>query len=319
MNLQITELDKKEMNKVIDLFCLVWNEPIDKVRDKTNWAFSNNFSKVLVFKNKEGEIIAVRGGIKWPLIYNDKELNCYQFHGTCVHPDYRRIGLFTKLNKEFIQSCNLEKAELIFNVSVKASKLGYEKLGWQYIKGFRRLTYIRKPIRLIFKNRNQSQDKLIHPKVKNEIDVSNDFIDARNNKLKNTIHCKYTNEFLKWRLSNESENYKEAKTKDALIIYKVKYSNGEKEIIIGECFLIEYKFKPFSEVIDLLIKNENPDILYTYIFNTHPCYTFFLKKIFLPNPKRYNLNFGTKILNTGLKNDFKKNEWALSFLDIDTF
>src|SRR5690606_27762190 len=145
------------------------------------------------------------------------------------------------------------------------------------------------------------------------------FISARNAEFQNKIFCKYDNVFLDWRLSNKYEDYQILQTDDAALIYKKVINNGKKEIIIGECFLMEYKFKAFSHIINELLKIEGPSMVYTFIATGHPCYSYYLKKFFFPNPKRLNLNFGVKVINTQLQSEIENTKWGISFLDIDTF
>jgi len=309
----IDELKSNELNQLIDLFVLVWNGDKTKVKGKTEWAFINSVSKILVVRNDLNEIVGARGGIKWPLIINDKEIECYQFHGTCVHPEYRRQGLFSVMNKEYLKISKADGVEFIFNVSVKASRLGYEKLGWKYLKGFHRLTKIHVQ-NILFKHGEAGQFE------KNGVDLAQipeELFHARESQFKGLIHTRYDDSFLKWRLKNKSENYKISHTPNAIIIYKLKFNNDRKELIIGEFFLKNGKYPEFYTAMKMLNKKEKPHISYTYIFNTHPYYKFYLRYFFLPNPLNYNLNFGTKTL--GNEKDILNSKLGISFLDIDTF
>ena len=312
MNLHIEELDKKDIDKVIDLFCLVWNEPKHLVTEKTLWAFANTFSKVLVFKNEDEEIIAVRGGFKWPLTNDGKNLDCYQFHGTCVHPNYRRMSLFTKLNKAFLKASHAEQADLIYNVSVKASKLGYEKLGWHYLKGFHRLTKFHTSNLIRKANRS---DMLLVETPKEEIPEF--FFEARRAQFKGLISTNYSEEFLQWRLNNKEQNYQIHSSINAFIIYKTRIVSNRKELIIGEIFLQNKNYQLFRDAFRSLLKIEKPDISFTYIFSSHPFYKYYLRYLYLPNPLNYNLNFGVKLISD--KIEISDMKWGISFLDIDTF
>ncbi|MBS1549840.1 MAG: GNAT family N-acetyltransferase [Bacteroidetes bacterium] len=298
---------------IAGLFQLVWGGDITEIEEKTEWAFYKTKSKIILYEDKD-RLIAARGGIFWPLQINDNLINSIQFHGTCVHPDYRRKGIFTAINKEFLQSATNDKVEFIFNVSVDASRAGYEKLGWEYIKGFRRLTLFRKPLRIIKERRKPA---VILNKETPKKHISDVLIRNRNEKLREYVHVPYSDDFIKWRLDNPKAGYEILENNNGAILYK-KYRKGNAlEIVIGECFLTSYSYSEFSKLIESLIKKENPDMIYTYIFNNHPLYNFYLRKFFLPNPFHFNLNFGTKVLNSGLK--ISEEKWALSYLDIDTY
>jgi GNAT superfamily N-acetyltransferase len=309
-NYIISKLNPSEIEKLVDLFVLVWNDDKDDVSEKTRWAFENDFSKVLVARTERNQFIGSRGGVIWPLVYKDYKIKCYQFHGTCVHPDFRRQGIFSKLNKDFVYIAKTDGFDLIFNISVKASRSGYEKLGWKYLKGFHRLTkfnltnYFTKTIPYLVEN----------PSV---FSIPDSFLQSREIQFSSLIHTRYDNAFLIWRLSNKTANYKVFQYQNAVVIYKIQIKKGKKEVIIGEVFLLEGFYSEFSVAMHALIKKEKPFMTYTYIYETHPFYNFYLKFFFLPNPFNYHLHFGTRSLKS---EDYLKNKkWGISFLDIDTF
>lgn len=312
----------QEIQEIVNLFVLVWDQEMNKVSAKTYWAFSNlSSSKVLLMRGDKNQLLSVRGGIEWPLKIDNEYIKTYQLHGTCVHPDFRRRGIFSKINKKFVHEATNENYQLIFNVSVKNSRLGYEKLGWKYLKGFRRLTKVNKPIKLfkseILKlNVNQSIKVLDNFK---RISIPEEFFKARENHFVNLIHTAYTPEFFSWRLGNMEERYQSYSTRTCIIIYKIKIINKKKELIVGDVFMLVKKYSMFKDALTKLTKIENQDLTYTYIFNTHPYYNYFLRMFFLPNPINYNLNFGTKTLGEANENLLNNKKWGLSYLDIDTF
>jgi hypothetical protein len=310
MNLRIETLDRSELDKVVALFLIVWGGEPGKVKAKTEWAFDNDFSKVLVFKNEADEIIAVRGGFKWPLQYNGHAFDCYQFHGTCVHPDYRRLGLFSKLNKAFLAEAEAEGSELIFNVSVTASKLGYEKLGWHYLKGFHRLTKVH-TVNAI----TQKRASKLAPALRDTLPDT--LIAARESQFSNRIHTRYTGGFLDWRLKNAEEEYRILQMEGAAVLYKMRLAGNRSELVIGDVFLEHRSYRLFKKAVRAVFAREKPDLSLVYIFSGHPYYRYFLRLLYLPNPFRFHLHFGTKTLKSRL--DIAGLEWGSAFLDIDTF
>jgi hypothetical protein len=309
-----------DIPKIIELFVLVWNQNPLYVSAKTNWAFNSTFkSKVLILRNENKEIISVRGGMQWPLKINKEPIEAYQLHGTCVHPSYRRQGIFSKINKAFISEVNKEKKQLIFNVSVKNSRLGYEKLGWKYLNGFRRLTKFNRPLKILKPKIGAAEPKTISSSSFTSIIIPDEFYKAREKEFQHLIHTVYDAPFLKWRLSNLQEKYQSFRSEDCIIIYKTKYINNLKELIIGDVFMLNSKFYTFKKTVEKMTKSENQDLTYTYIFNSHPYYKYYLKLFFIPNPFNFNLNFGTKTIGEGNDDLLKDKKWGLSFMDIDTF
>ena len=310
---RVEELKKNELDRVIALFCLVWGDKYSIVEAKTKWAFENPFSKVLVMKNESGSVIAVRGGIEWPLQYEGENIKAIQFHGTCVHPDYRRKGFFSLINKSFVSLAKENGFELIFNVSVKASRLGYEKLGWKYTKGFQRLTKVH-----LFNSIKKKKEHVFEDEqCENIIEIPESVLKERNRYFKNLVSTNYTKDFFKWRLSNGKENYFLFSHKEAYIIYKIKKIANKKHLIIGDVFLMSHNYKDFKRAFNLLFKKVVPDLSYTYIHKGHPYYKFYLQSLFIPNFMNLNLNFGVKELKK--ENTYTNLSWGCSFLDIDTF
>lgn len=319
----IKKFENKDLREVVDLFSLVWELDVKNTEAKTKWAFIEGTKLCLLAKDENGKIVGVRGGFSWPLIFEKQVMPVYQFHGTCVHPDFRRRGIFKKLNISFIEEAEKEKIKAIFNVSVMKSRMGYEKLGWKYLKTFRRLTLFNKPFQIINNLKSLKQPSIIDTNFNSEeLEIDDILLKKREEVFFDYIHTKYSQEFLSWRLNNKEAGYIHLKTQGGSIIYKRLKKGIISEIIIGEVFLREYNKKNFKLVIRELLKKEKPTLVCTYIHQNHPCYNYYLTSLFLPNPLQYNLHFGTKCItqeNDFLNDYYNKNNWALSFMDIDTF
>lgn len=304
--------------QISNLFSEIWGGDLGKIIPKTQWAFINRESCV-VLAYEEERLIAVRGGFEWPLSINKTSISSFQLHGTCVHKDFRRLGLFTKLTNIFLSELKHNDVKIIFNVSVQASRLGYEKMGWNYLKGFQGLTCICKPlkiIQIIEYRKNKTLYNTQNISNNESIQVDNELFRKREIHFKDLLHTPYNNDFLKWRLS--LGGYSILQNEYGAAIYKVEIFNGIKGITIGDYFLHENKYEYFKRVHRELIKQEDPDTINISIFNTHPYFKYFRRKMFFPNPKHINLNFGVKILNES-DIDILENKFAFSSLDIDTF
>jgi len=325
INIEIEELRIQEIDELVNLFCLTWGLNFEEVKERTLWAFFKTKSLVLVAKY-DSKIVGARGSFSWPLVYNDIKINAYQFHNTCVHPDYRRMGIFTKLNLSFIEYSGNSDNIAIFNVSVKNSKLGYEKLGWQYLPGFRRLTFFSQSINVL----RYQKDLKLEPKIDQLLkdyntslqDIDKKLLHTREEVFTNIIHTDLTYEFLNWRLLNKKGGYRIFSVEEGSIIYKILLKGRIKELIIGEVFLRSYKCNTFKKLINELVKKEQPAIIYTYLHVNHPLYKFYISNFFLTNPIHFNLYFGTRLLANDIKLSalfYAPQNWGLSYLDIDTF
>lgn len=300
----------EDLNEIVDLFILVWKGNRDLVYSKTIWAFNNERSVVLIMRNDSNNIIGVRGGFEWPLKLGTSAIKSFQLHGTCVHPDYRRKGIMTMLNLRFIEELKSMNVDLIFNVSVAQSRLGYEKLGWLYQKGFHRLTH--------FNSRYSGEPNLsIGSRFTREFQET--LLKKRNSHFsKLDFHTDYSNSFYDWRVSNEKEGYSLVRINESLLLYKIDKSIPRKtKLIIGDVFLNNYSFSEFKLVIKALMKAVKPVMTFTYISKSHPLFFYYVRLFFIPNPKNYHLNFGVKSLRENTS--FNGVPWAVSYIDIDTF
>ena len=321
-DIEIEVVDNSVIPDLVDLFQLVWPQKrFEKTLNRTNLTLDNKFSTIVVAKYG-GKIIGSRPGFKWPLYSNEGYISTYQLTGTCVHPDFRRMGIFKKMNLLFIDELEKKGIDFIFNVSVDNSRAGYEKLGWKYLDGFQRLTYTTSPLK-IFNNRKHL--KIEEPTSSTGINKINnsqqleELLDSRMHQFNNFVFTRYSQEFLEWRLSNAVEGYRFTVIEGVgLIIYKVFENNNIKQILIGDFFLIEKEYRAFKTLFDKMEATESPDIIFTYLHNTHPYYKFYRKKIFFPNPLKLNLNFGTRIISS-FNHNITSSNLALSALDIDTF
>lgn len=321
MNYVIKEnINEVDVDDVSKLFFEIWGGNLKRTESKTFWAFNTKPSYVLTAYDNN-KLIAVRGGFEWKFCVKNDIISACQVHGACVHKDYRRVGLFSLLTKQYVDGLIKQKKELLFNVSVLASRLGNEKLGWRYIKGLHRLTYFKNFRSFVseFKNRGKDNHYFESIKPQVETDISDVFLVERNKHLRKFIHTEYTRDFFLWRISNKEEGYHILQNSYGAVVYKIRIMNGLKKLVVGEYFLKEKSLKVFRKVHKDLLRHEQPEIVYTYMTKSHPYYSYTLLSGFLLNPLNYNLNMGVRWLDTEKQEKLKNEKWALSFIDIDTF
>lgn len=329
-SLEIVTLKREEFPQLARLFYVVWGGNYDRILSKTKWAFGDGKSFVLVAKDKEtGEIVGSRGAIYWPLQYDDQILNTYQFHSTCVHPEYRRMGVFSSLNKHFLVRASELGIYGVFNVSVEASKKGYQKLGWSYLPGFERLIMIANPMQVAFKSMQyvlkigKLSDKRmeISNKIPCNENLLENLLETRNRIFSSKLlpFCLYDKESFMNRLSDGFAGYKYFFEEDSLVVYKlVNKRSTFTGLLVGDIFLSEPSLVLFKKIIKKLIQIEKPDFVLTYVSNKHPNYRYFKKSGFFSAFKK-DMNFGTRIVDPSGNDYFGKTVWQTSIFDIDTF
>jgi hypothetical protein len=310
-NLSLRNYQPDDLNDVVDLYVETWGQDRKYVFQKTNWAFNIMESRVLLLFFGT-TLIAVRAGFTWPLIFQGKTYKFFQLHGTCVHSDWRRKGIFSYLTNVLIHDLKLVGYQGIFNVSVMNSRLGYEKLGWRYMTGFETLIFINRPIQLLMKIRD------IHkPSEVREWNFRNVSINFKANSEQ--IVTKYTDDFVNKRIL-AFQNYGDClKLNNTIIVYKVVQRGRLKELVLGSIYSRDQSNIDILRGLYSLRRRHRPDIIsYIGIKNSY-IYKVLRKVLFLPKGSNSSVHFGIRALTDIPQEFFDMYNYDITSLDIDTF
>ena len=325
---EVRPLDSSELGGVVELFDVVWPTKAGHL-ERTNWAFAANplgrVPLVGAIDIESGAIVGVRGAIRWPLGGGGVPLpmNAVQMHGTCVHPAYRRMGLFTRMNREFIRQAQGREIELIFNVSVAASRAGYEKLGWCYLPGFRAYHRIERPGRLIgtLLKRKKAQSGLVDraeshvdPLSRPDYSTVRSFLDERSVRLGDLKHTVYAEPFFDWRFSN-SDHRIVGTDKIGYCVYRMRLAGGLRDLLIGDLWPARGRT---AALLAEAIGMERADTATIWMSVAHPLRSSLVAQRFVPDLRR-SLNFGVKAVGRRSEALLSKSRWGSVSADIDTF
>ena len=323
----IRKVEQSDIKELAELYEQVWPDDNYNQLEKANFVLKES-TGVSYCAVKDGEIVGSRTSFFMPAYYGARKLNCVQFADSCIRKDCRRQGLFLKMNQAFLDGFFKEQpGELIYNISVDASRAAYEKLGWRYIKslhGVRRYTNL---LKLLFKiefNFSKLKGAPIFDRNTLVCDLPQELFDAREEFfLKNqTIHIKYTSETFNWRI--KSGNGIKMKYFNSLgaIVYKYgKKPSGVSYLSIGEIFLTEYTYTCFKNFMDKAIKSIDADIVSATLTLGHPLLPFYHKYGLSGTKKESSyLNQGVRVESDEMKSIcYIPENWAISMFDIDTF
>jgi GNAT superfamily N-acetyltransferase len=95
-----------------------------------------------------GRIVALRAFMRWEFRAGGRTLRAVRAVDTATHPDYRRMGLFSRLTKEALRLLEGE-ADLVFNTPNEKSLPGYLKMGWRVAGKLPVRIRIRRPLRFL--------------------------------------------------------------------------------------------------------------------------------------------------------------------------
>jgi len=308
--INIRQLNDNEILSWVDFFVAPAND-IGYIR----WNFIDVHTKVpIIGAFDEDKPIGSKPAWFCPVGFNKKEYNVIQYRHTAVHEDYRRKGLFSNMTKLSLELYKNQNYDFIFNVSVPNSKLGYEKLNWQYYEGFQRLMKLNLSIFKFSKKNNQSNFLL-----ENHLERMNTI----NSKTQNLFKDRYTilkdEKYIKWRYSKPTKEYYCVSNKDiGYISFQFEMKKNLRVLYIGDVRLINNDRKNFIKLYKLIKETFHFHIATVLISVGHPHYSILKKSLFLTI--RQNLNFGIRPLKENLSPQiFDLRNWAITSIDIDTF
>lgn len=229
--MELKLLDKKNfyenLDSLIGLYNLTFNNKITK--EYYYWRYIHNLSDdfFLAVAISKGEVVSSESMVPLNLYRNNKKYKCAMSIHNMTHPKYKGKGLIIKLGELLQQKLKEKKYDICISFPNKhMNAIKFKKHEWKDIYEFPMLT------------------KVVEEKYE-KIDFDDNFIyDYSNfNVVKNRFYIKKSNNYLKWRYTNNPINqYKN-------IILK----NEDK--IMGYCVVKEYEEK--LNIVELHYKDEN--------------------------------------------------------------
>lgn len=319
----IIENDKQGL---VELYDRVWPETAGTKWGKTSWAVDTSEYKGMCAE-KNGQIIGSRFAFHSNIYLGNQKLVCTQFGDSCVDVKYRGYGLFSRMNLEFLKSYFREGNELIYNVSVEASKKAYQKLGWQYIDAFSNLLFFPNCFRTLWKVKgnikniggNPIYDKAAFPDTEK---VSEDILELREKIFveKRLIHTYYDKDTLRWRVKTDSGIKIFYDNCLGACLYKTGTKHGLRCLTIGEIFPLEYSQPLVTRILNQIISIEKFDLVNVSITISHPLYKYYRKYGFIHNPMKKYLNLGVRANSEIMRSvAYNPDNWGISTIDVDTF
>ena len=319
----IRQVHKSDVNQLKDLYNRVWPDVTFEKLSKASFVVEHS-DGVSYCAEDNGIIVGSRTSFYVNMYYGERLIRCVQFADSCIDSDYRGKGLFLKLNQAFLKDF-FQNGELVYNISVYASKMAYEKMGWHYIESLMLLRKFSRPFHVLLKLKGDIRK--LGGDIKwdfsyTEFTIPTEFLKVRERFLASNplLHIQYNSEIIKWR--QKSRNGMKCITDNEFgsIIFKVGNKNGLNVVEIGEMFLKKYDFVTFKKAQDYIKKVLKPDIIMVMISLGHPLLPFYEKWRFLKNPKQKFLHHGTRVETEEMRKIAENPlNWAISSLDIDTF
>jgi hypothetical protein len=273
--------DHEKKTAILDLLALKWQKEKKKDREQFfSWRYESNpytDAPIIYLAYDQDILIGLRAFVLQKFVLKDYEYLVFSPSDAIIHPSYRRMGLFSLLNVEFLNdiNTNFSANKIILNLSSnKFSNSANLKLGWQQSKAKKKYSYkisfvnILKSI--IYKKRDIFYNGLIsktNGEIKYEItnllyasEISSFLFDSR-------IEGKITNirdeAFFRWRYAEPFTDFKfvycwkGSKLKGYMILK----NHSSFQSIIEEYFCLDIQI--MKEIIEFAVKNLSIPILRT--------------------------------------------------------
>lgn len=326
-NVIIRKVEKKDFEGLVSLYEEVWPDVSYDKRAKTNFIL-NESTGISYCAELNKKIVGSRTSCYYNTYYGIKHLKCIHIGDSCVSKECRGKGIFNKMNLAMLKDFfDYSKGELIYNISVIASRKAYEKIGWQYIESLQNLRKIVRPFHVLKTIKWHIGMLTGVPDWESSEElpsISSELLSKREEYLlsqgRDLIHNKYTDVIFNWRMKSRSGIRKFEKSDLGAVLYKIGTKNGLVTINIGEVFLQEYSYENFKRIINSITNTLKPDILLCAISLGHPLHKFYKAMGFWANPKQKFLNHGVRVESEEMKAiAYNPQNWAISTIDIDTF
>lgn len=327
ISIVVRKVTSEDTDRLIKLYEDVWSDVSYDKKNKAEFVLIHSHG-ISYCAEMDGEMVGSRTSFYVNVFSGTRKLKCVQIGDSCVKKKCRGAGLFTKMNKAFLDDFFVQ-GELIYNISEEISRKAYEKLGWNYIESYTVLRYFPNILMLFIKlhgnilklwtkveyDKDQSVDlSLLDQEL---LSKREDFIIISN---KNAIHTNYDADTVKWRFLSKS----------GMAIYKldgigaIVFKKGKNDYFsvaeIGEVFLYDYRYDTFNTLMKSFQKSICPDVIMVAITIGHPLYNFYKKKGYIRNFKHPFLNHGVKVTSDEMKKlCYEPKNWSLSTIDMDTF
>jgi len=317
---KVCENDVQELER---LYENVWPEVKFDKKAKAEFVVKKS-EGVSYCAEDNGRIVGSRTSFYVNMYYGTRPLQCVQCGDSCVDSAYRGKGLFLKMNKAFLKDY-FQTGDLIYNISVYASKKAYEKLGWHYIESLMLLRKICRPFHTLQKIKGDIRKlggDIEWDLNQLEFSIDDELLEKREKILSNqlSLHVRYNGDIIRWR----QKSYSGIRCLKIDGVGAMIYKKGKRErlnvIEIGEIFLKDYCPSNFKEMMKEIKKRLSPDIIMVMVSLGHPLFSYYKKSGFWHNPRQKYLYHGTRVETEEMKKIAENPlNWAISSLDIDTF
>ncbi len=109
----------------------------------------NPFGPSLMLLADNERIVGLRAFLRWQFRVGPRTIHAVRAVDTATHPEYQRMGIFSRLTSACLERARAEGVHLVFNTPNQYSMPGYLKLGWTSVGRTRVFVRPLRPVRIV--------------------------------------------------------------------------------------------------------------------------------------------------------------------------
>ena len=135
---RIRSYERSDEDRVLSLMSAALGESLTPKRTAKMWRWKHEESPFgeshrLVAESESGDVLGLRAFLRWEYVDGTRSYKAVRAVDTSTHPNFQRMGIFSRLTKRALEDVKSQGVDFIFNTPNDASRAGYLKMGWNTV------------------------------------------------------------------------------------------------------------------------------------------------------------------------------------------
>ena len=232
--IRIRPFEEADLDQALDVLRAALGETTVLQRTPELFAWKhlqNPFGRSIILVAMAGDRMAgLRAFMRWDLVTPDGDtIKCVRAVDTATHPDFHRMGIFSRLTTEAVERAESCGIDMIFNTPNPQSGAGYLKMGWTTVGSIGVL--VRPSLRLLTKRRTGgefSADRYLAPAVETQTFAGVD-------RPAIGLRTPRTADYRRWRFGGHpTARYYEVSAGKSISYLRANNRGGHHELVVSE-------------------------------------------------------------------------------------
>jgi GNAT superfamily N-acetyltransferase len=300
----------------------------------------NAFGHSLLLLAANGDLYGLRAFMRWRFRTGAGTLAAVRAVDTATNPNYRRLGVFSKLTNAAIDRARGTGVDLIFNTPNQYSLPGYLKLGWTLVGRPRLLVRLLRPFRIVASlARRRSEEGETHPETRasshhgverllEHREALGQLLRENDAHFGDRIRTDRSEPFIGWRYASSPElpygaAWVGARPDRAAIIYRPNHRRGLREIMVVDLLVGREGVRAARDAVQGLIRSVDAADADYLVASARPGSTHWraLRRAGFLSVPRIGPNLTVRPLSAAAEGQLptQLDRWELSLGDLEVF